>query len=131
VGRPAGSERLADLGGFEFVGRGIFEERAREVGRRVDGQLDPVGARCARIVELAGRESVLNQCPEAHGNAPNDALLFVLPAVRKLSQAVLVDVVDLLADGTSRQLGVVGGDHHAAMSFATHGCSEGKLCAAM
>jgi hypothetical protein len=56
--------------------------------------------------------------------SPKNALLLVLSAIRKLPQAVLVDVVDLLADGTSRQLGVVGGDHHAAMSFATHGCSE-------
>lgn len=57
VGRPAGPEGSADLGGCELVACGLFEERAGLVGRRVDGELDVVrvGAFDASFIELAGR----------------------------------------------------------------------------
>jgi hypothetical protein len=40
-------------------------------------------------------------------DSPNDALLSILPTIHELSQPVLVDGVNLLADGTSRLLGVL------------------------
>lgn len=54
---------------------------------------------------------------------PNDSLLSVLSAVCELPQAVLIDVVDLLAHGPSRVSGVIGGDHHGAMRLAAHDCN--------
>jgi hypothetical protein len=63
------------------------------------------------------------QTPRNLKDSPNDSLLTVLSVIGELPQAVLVDVVDLFADGTSRQLGVVGGNHHSAMCFAAHDCS--------
>lgn len=55
VRRPAGPERGADACGCESVARGFFEERARLIGRRVDGELYVVrvGALDAGFVELA------------------------------------------------------------------------------
>jgi hypothetical protein len=57
---------------------------------------------------------------EAPAYSPNDTLLSILSAVCKLLQAILIDVVDLLAHGTCRVSGVVGGNHHVAMTFAAH-----------
>jgi hypothetical protein len=56
-------------------------------------------------------------------DSPNKSLLTILSIIGELPQAVLVDAVDLLANGTSRQLGVLGGNHHIAMCFAAHDCS--------
>jgi hypothetical protein len=60
---------------------------------------------------------------EAIEDSPNDALLPILSAVCELPQAVLINVVDLLAYGTGRVSGVVGSDHHVAMRLAAHDCN--------
>jgi hypothetical protein len=65
-------------------------------------------------------------------NSPHDTLLAILSPIRELSQSVLVNVVDLLANGTSRQPGVVCLCSHDAMNLATHGCSAaGEIEAAV
>jgi hypothetical protein len=65
-------------------------------------------------------------------NSPHDTLLAILSPIRELSQSVLVNVVDLLANGTSRQPGVVCFCSHDAMSLATHDCSAaGEIEAAV
>ena len=54
---------------------------------------------------------------------PNKTLFPVLSCIEELPQSALVDAVDLLADGTSRQLWVVfgHGDGHVAVRFSSHG----------
>lgn len=61
MGRPAGPERGANLGGREGVARCFLEERARLTRRRVHGELDMfgVGTLHAGFVELAGAVSSL------------------------------------------------------------------------
>jgi hypothetical protein len=62
MGRPAGPEGGANIGGREGVARGFLEERAGLAGRRVHGELDVfgVGALDAGFVELAGAVSSLS-----------------------------------------------------------------------
>jgi hypothetical protein len=58
---------------------------------------------------------------------PDKTLFPILSAIQELPQAALVDAVDLLADGTSRQLGVVSGyrHRHVAVRFSSHGGLNG------
>jgi hypothetical protein len=67
--------------------------------------------------------AICKSCKAVAG-LPDDALLSILSTICELPQAVLINVVDLLANGTCRVSGVVGGHHHVAMTFAAHGCNE-------
>lgn len=55
---------------------------------------------------------------------PNQALLSVLPSIRKLPESVLIDAVDLLANGPSSQLRVIAGRlghwHGAVAALSSH-----------
>lgn len=54
---------------------------------------------------------------------PNETLFLVLSCIEELPKSALVDAVDLLANGTSRQLWVVFGHRygHVAVRFSSHG----------
>jgi hypothetical protein len=55
------------------------------------------------------------------------ALFSVLSAISKLTQAALVDAVDLLADGAGCEARVVCGDGHGAIRVAAHGGEKRRV----
>lgn len=128
MGRPAGTKRLADAGGAEVVPRGFLEGRTSEVGRGVDVQLDMIAAGSAGVGDFAGDASTRpSQRSSGRSSAKylrQKSLGLVLAARSELTQAIQVDLVDLLAHGASRELGVFLLRCHPEVCFAAHGGEE-------
>jgi hypothetical protein len=114
-------------------------ERVRERAERVRERAERVRERAERVRERAERERERERGQRERkraeresereregGHSPDNALLAILAAVCKLSQAALVDAVDLLADGASRVSGVLGRHDRGAVCFAAHDCSSSQ-----
>ena len=82
---PAGSEGVADFGGREQVFGGFFEGRAREIGRRVDGQLHPFVAGSAALVQLAVSSVSMQRLRLYYGSIRKKTFGPVLAAIGELT----------------------------------------------